>query len=465
MRKIFFLLAALLSFTAGHADSYYVDPTSYEGKVVMIKAVIYSDTTSTNWKTNESNKTEIYFYNGEKMLFPITNATAAQDSFAKDPYRFYWVISKAPSSAESQYYFLSALKGDAYVGAVSAKNLVSSKWSGVSIHSTDTCNNEFQILSFDKAGTVSPTPYSVVGTSMRFTCGTDGTRWLAVSEKGVVNWLNYTTNIFTKDNVKWTTNLEFTEVEYTSTANETGSLAAPKHYGFPVKLTRSDDSYTAQTGEDYNYYATLKLPYAVELPSDVTAYKLTEKTNKTNAVLQLEKLENNTSSTLDGTTKNVLPREAPVLLSMTGSKGATDVSKTIYLKPEKAQTFVETGFTGSLRKVTFPDSVYAGMTDTLTYYILTKKGGRVAFRPMSDKTLNANKAYYQWRPTSSDAKPATALSFIFADDDDSQTTSLSRITTSDAADDAPYYDLTGRQVKRPTQPGIYIRNNRKMNVR
>lgn len=462
MRKIFFLLAALLSLTEGHAASYYTDPKDYEGKIVVIKAVIYADTTAADWKTNESNRTEIYLYNGESSLIPYTK-TEAEEAFKTDPYRFYWVISKTPSSSDKQYYYLSALNGGAYIGAASGKNLHTGNYDGVTITSTDSYESEFPILAFDKAGTNgAKSAYSVVGTSMRFNYGTAGSRWLAVSAKGDVNWTNYTTNVFTNAGETWTTNLELTEVEKTDVAGETGSLSAPKHYGFKLTLTRSDDSYTAIEGEDHHYYATLKLPYAAGLPSELTAYTLSEATAVSNAALTLVKHENKTTSSLDGTQKNILARETPVVLRMERTGDDADVQKTFYLQPEKAQTITETGFKGSLRKATL--SGYTGATSDLAYYILTKKNGRVAFRPMSNSTINANKAYYVWQPTDSEAKPAT-LSFLFSDDDDSQTTPIQHPAATDVQSSGSYYDLTGRRVGEPTQKGIYIRNHRKLVVR
>lgn len=458
MRKIFSLLAVLMSLTVGHAASYTTDDTNYEGKIVVIKAVIYGDADA----TDKTSPTEIYLYNGEEHLIPYTKEQA-ETAFKTDPYRFYWVISKAPSTASTEYYYLSSLNGGAYIGATSGKNLHTGDYTGVTITSTDSYESEFPFLAFDKSGTISTsnTAHTVVGTSLRFNCGTDGTRWLAVSENGDVNWINYTTNLYTNNGVKWTTNLEFTEVKATETIGETGSLSEPTHYGFKVTLTRSDDSYTTQTGEDYNYYGTLKLPYAVELPSTVTAYSLSEKTNVSNAALTLVKHENKTSNSLDNSEKNILARETPVILCMTHTEGDEAVQKTIYLQPEKAQTITDTGFKGSLRKTTFTD--YTGATDNLAYYILTKKNGRVAFRPMNNSTINANKAYYVWENTegSEEAKPA-ALSFIFSDD---ETTSIQRPAATAAPSSETYYDLTGRPVKEPKQPGIYIRNNRKLLVR
>lgn len=461
MRHIFLFLLTMLALTA-RAGVYGTSSTDYEGKIVMIKAVIYSDTTAAGRAT--SDKTVIYLYNGETSLIPLTEDKAAE-YFQKDPSRFYWVISKSPSTASSQYYYLSGFKGDRYIGTTTGQNLISGNWDGVTITSTDNYAGEFPVLSFDKWGRQNVTyQYTVEGVSLRFAYKNED-RWLAVSQAGAVNWFNYTTNGATLNGVRWTTNLEITEVQTTTTIGEYGSLDAPKEFGFPITLTRSNDGAAVTTTEDYDYYGTLRLNFAVELPDGLSAYTLSKKTNVSNAEVMLAQHTNKTTTSLSGTEKNILARESPVLLRMKHSEGDEDLQKTIYLRPEKAQTFVSTGFKGTLGKTTYADSVYAGATDTLTYYILSKKGGRVAFRPMANQTLAANKAFYEWRPAdaTSGAKHAAALSFIFLDeDDDNQTTAIKQpAANSAAAADAPIFDLTGRPVAAPLRPGIYIQNGRK----
>lgn len=463
MRKILMLLFAALSLMA-HADSFYTtDTKDYEGKIVVIKAVIYNDTT--NFAT--SSKTVVYLYNGEDYLRPYTQAQA-DSAFAVDPYRFYWVISKAPSTASSSYYYLSALKGDSYIGAATGKNLATGSWNGKTVTSTENYKAEFPILSFDKMGRdersgYTGTAYNVKGVSMRFDYNGQN-RWLAVSEKGEVNWIGHTSNGEYLNNVRWTTNLELVEVTQAEAYGSYGTLDAPTEYGFKVTLGRSDDGKLVTEDEDYNYYGTLRLPYAVELPEGMKAYKISQKTNISNAQVGLTELKNETTNTLSGSSKNVLARETPVLLCFERTNNDAATSKTFYLRPEKAQTITATGFSGSLGAKTYPDSVYRGASDTLTYYILTKAGGRVAFRPMSNKTIAANKAFFEWRKSDaqSGAKPAT-LSFFFTDDD--ETTAIAQPATGVTDDDQPYYDLQGCRIAAPTRPGIYVRGNKKVLVK
>lgn len=460
MRKILFLFLSALALTTRAAN--IEDTKNYEGKIVMIKAVIYADTAAANRST--SDKTIYYLYSGEDRLHAYTPAQA-DSAFKVDPYRFYWVVSKSPETASSQYYYLSCLKGDAYIGSTTGQNLISGNWDGVTITSTDNYLSEFPILSFDKCGVTSGltiSAYTVEGISLRFKYGSNGDRWLAVSENGLVNWVNYTNNGTTLNNVRWTSNLELTEVTTSDAWNDFGTLDAPKEYGFKVTLGRTDDGKTQVEGEDTNYYGTLKLNYAVELPDGMRAYKLSQKTNVSNAMLGLTQHTNTTSNSLDGTEKNILARETPVYLCVTHTDGDADKTKTYYLRPEKAQTITETGFSGVLRQKIFPDSVYRGASDTLTYYILTKSGGRMAFRPMKNQTLAANKAYFQWRGTDSETGAKSAFpGFYFEDDDNEPTTA---ITTAKADTAAPsYYDLTGRRyATRPTRAGVYICGGRKI---
>jgi hypothetical protein len=62
---------------------------------------------------------------------------------------------------------------------------------------------------------------------------------------GEINWLDHTTKSeYTSTSGKyWTTDFVFTEVGMTSTIGGYGTFAAPKQFGFPVKMTRSDDDY------------------------------------------------------------------------------------------------------------------------------------------------------------------------------------------------------------------------------
>ena len=214
-----------------------------------------------------------------------------------------------------------------------------------------------------------------------------------------------------------------------------------------MKFARSDDGKAVVAAENYNYYATLKLPFASLLPDGVAAYEITGPTNKENQEVGLKEL------TL---TDNVLPYETPVLLSMDGGKGSTyAASKTIYLQPAKHHDIVTTGFNGTLGQKTFTDydpSINA------KYFILGKKNGRVAFYYLADQVLAANKAYYVYDGSTS----AKTLTFSFQD-----SPSAIGMPEADDEDDmtAPVFDLAGRRITGKASKGVYIRNGKKFVVR
>ena len=221
----------------------------------------------------------------------------------------------------------------------------------------------------------------MTGNAIKF--ARDGSyRWVAVSEDGAINWFDHTSLGETTDYTSttyWATDFEIKEVTYAG-LDEYGTWDSPTHYDFPVKFARSDDGKAVVTAENYNYYTTLKLPFASILPDGVTAYEITGPTNKENVEVGLKEL------TL---TDNILPYETPVLLSMVGGKGSTyPASKTIYLQPAKHHDIVTTGFNGTLGQKTFTD--YDPSTNA-NYFILGKKNGRVAFYYLNNTVLAANK--------------------------------------------------------------------------
>jgi hypothetical protein len=153
-------------------------------------------------------------------------------------------------------------------------------------------------------------------------------------------------------------------------------------------MTRSDDSYTATVSsvEDYDYYATLKLPFATTLPAGVKAYKITSLEKPNNSQVGLTEY-------LNGDNGDVLPRETPVLLRMSGAKGNGVVQKTMYFPMTFAKAIETTGFNGTLGAKTFATTVYDYTTNP-NYYVLGKEKGRVAFYYLTSQTMAANKAYY-----------------------------------------------------------------------
>lgn len=317
---------------------------------------------------------------------------------------------------------------------------------------TDDYTQAFEIVEFSKSGTVntSKTGQEMTGYALKF-ARSDSYRWVAVSQDGAINWFDHTSTGETTDYTSttyWATDFEITEVGHAD-PDQYGTWDSPTHFDFPVKFARSDDSKAVVSAEDYNYYATLKLPFAVTLPEDVTAYKLTDdgKKNEQDDVVGLEPL------VLDG---NVLPRETPVLLSMQGGQGNSyPATKTIYLQPAKHQVMKTTYFNGTLGQKTFTD--YDPSTNA-NYFILGKKNGRVAFYYLNNTVLAANKAYYVYGGSTS----AKTLTFSFQD-----SPSAIGMPEADDEDDmtAPVFDLAGRRITGKASKGVYIRNGKKFVVR
>ena len=365
-------------------------------------------------------------------------------------YSYYWVISK---NTDTGKYYLSSLKGDGYLGkgygrdySIEDETDPEANKKNIPI-CTDNYSETFAITGFVKQETVSGDAAVLLdGYAIKFVSGSSY-RYVAVSEEGAINWFDHTVKgeySNTEEPPYWTTDFEINEVTYAG-LDEYGTWDSPTHYDFPVKFARSDDGKAVVTAEDYNYYATLKLPFASILPDGVTAYKITGPKNNENEVVGLEKL------TL---TDNILPYETPVLLSIDGGEGSTyPASKTIYLQPAKHHDIVTTGFNGTLGQKTFTD--YDPSTNA-NYFILGKKNGRVAFYYLNNTVLAAHKAYYVYE---GQVNP-TMLAFSFG----GGTTGMEQDMTVDTDDNSPIYDLAGRRVNAPKK-GIYIRRGKKYVVK
>ena len=229
-------------------------------------------------------------------------------------------------------------------------------------------------------------------------------------------------------------------------------------------MTRSDNDKADITKEGYYYYATLKLPFAVDLTSavdengieyDLTVLKCDEPKNTVGEEVILSDI----TSTLKD---NTLPRETPVILRMGKREYAeyNDTQITLYLQPALAQNIITTtGLKGSLGKKKFTAAEY-DPTKNANFFILGKKtDGRVKFYYMSNQVLAANKAYYVYEGNTS------AKSLVFRFDDDNISTGISLPETIETTSDAVIYDLSGRRVAGTAKKGVYIRNGKKYIVK
>ena len=434
----------------------------WAGKVVTLKHTI-----TVNGKT-----TERYLCNeGLKLTLESLSDTDIPD------YKKYWVISKDPKGS---YYYLSSLNGDGYLGRANGTPLGDGSGAvvtGGDAVCTDNYISEFRITDFVKtfcyeSGYESATVTHTDGWAIKFIIryadkNYDEERVLVIATDGTINWSKHTQNPKTENSKTWSSEFIITEVGKASAVDDYGTFAKPTHHGFPVKMTRSDNGTADVTKEGYYYYATLKLPFAVDLTSAVDAngkkYELSvfECTGKTNVDGQEVELKDITSS-LDKT----LPRETPVLLRMgtNDTPAYNDTQITLYLQPALAQTITETGFKGTLGKKTFQstDNAAADYYDPSTnanFFILGKKDdGRVKFYYLSNQVLAANKAYYVYNGSTT----AKALTFSFQD-----TPSAIGMPEVEGADvtNAPIFDLAGRRITGEASKGVYIRNGKKFVVR
>ena len=170
-------------------------------------------------------------------------------------------------------------------------------------------------------------------------------------------------------------------------------------------------------------YATMNLPFAVELPDGVTAYV-------GGSVSDSEI----TLSPLDGT---VVPAGCPVIL--TAEEGS--YALTIAYDNETAAP------ANSLSGTLVPQTVDADATA----YIVANGSAGVGFYKITDsedRTIPANKAYYTTNAETADA----VLAFSFG-----PAVGIDGVTTADKGTDT-YYDLQGRRVLYPAH-GVYVKGN------
>ena len=434
------------------------------GKVVTLTAKLV-DSSNNNTKYFYLHSADMDLKDGAELSLKVeeTKPTTLD-------YSYYWVISQDPGT---QTYYLSSYKGDGYIGKGYGRDYSVTDETAEGAYKeripvcTDDYQKEFDITGFVKKETQSAdAAVEVDGYAIKFS--NDGNlRYVAVSENGAINWFDHTTKGDYPDKnlgILWTTDFDIKVVGETKTVDNYGSWENPTHFGFPVKMTRSDNDKADITKEGYYYYATLKLPFAVDLTSAVdangTKYDLTVlKCDEPKNTVGEEVILSDITSTLKDKT---LPRETPVILRMGNQKSAAsnDTQITLYLQPALAQNIITTtGLKGSLGKKKFTDAEY-DPTKNANFFILGKKtDGRVKFYYMSNQVLAANKAYYVYNGTTS------AKSLVFRFDDDNISTGISLPETIETSGDAVIYDLSGRRVEGTAKKGVYIRNGKKYIVK
>lgn len=428
----------------------------WHGRVVMLCPML----------TKNNQTTQFYMWNDDVKLKVTTNPEDFKDKL----YRSYWVAQKDPDS--NSIYF-SSLVGDGYLGRTLADsyytdangNLVQMKNMPACVPDASSLYDITGLVTIGSASGHSGKAQTVDHVSLRFytnqVVNDDNIRFVAIAEDGEFNWINFTTKGSLLDNGTkyWSTEFHMRIIDK-GRIGEFGTVDEPTHYGFPVTFHRTE--VLRYQDDTYDYFSTLKLPYAVVLPPDVIAYQPKITSLEVGATVNLVKI-------LEGTTENpaVLPRETPVILCMKNTAAnpeTSETSKTIYLTPALAKDITHPAtdvFKGTLGKENIESKNLAtGAENGAYYYVLSKNKGHLALRYTTSKTINANKAYYV-TPTAQ-----SALSFKFVDFDDDLTTSIKLPVVKDEDDsDAPIYDMCGRRLQSVPAKGIYIKGGRKYVVR
>ena len=433
-----------------------------EPRVMLLKSVMSGD-------KNESR----YIYNDGMTMKTVLSTTA--ESASSPDYNYYWVLNRDPGS--STYYF-SALSGDGYIGMGKGINLITGKEEekGTMLCTTKYAE-QFDITGFTKElsyndGSSTITGAEMSGYALQFPMVQNSQVQQKVvsipnSDSDTPNWLQETEKCWLgKDNsTYWTSDINFTDATYvdaTSYGEKCGSWGAPEYYGFKVTFGRSDDGKATAKGEDYNYYATLKLPYAVTIPNDVTAYRLDFVSTQINGQATLVPME---------LEDNILPRETPVLMMIERIGDDKDITKVKYFKPAKAKLFNKeiNSFRGTLGRWTFESSSTTDL-DNNKYnpndrkiYILGRKNGHMAFYYLTANSSGAysignNKAYFV-QPDNTSAKEFTIRRL-------DATTGIENVSVEDIQSNTNItYDLSGRRVAGTAKKGVYIRNGKKYIVK
>ena len=429
----------------------------WHGRVVLLCPML----------TKNGQTTQFYMWNDNVNLKVTTNP----EDFKDNLYRSYWVAQKDPGS--NSIYF-SSLVGDGYLGRTLADsyytdangNLVQMTNMPACVPDASSLFEITGLVTKGYASGLSGSAEEVEHVSIQFYTDNpnvpqaDNIRFIAIAEDGEFNWINFTTRGSLIKNIKyWSTEFHMRIIDK-GDVGDYGTLDDPTHYGFPVTFHRTE--VLRYQDDTYDYFSTLKLPYAVVLPPDVIAYQPEITSLEVGATVNLVKI-------LEGTTENpaVLPRETPVILCMKNTAAnpeTSETSKTIYLTPALAKDITHPAtdvFKGTLGKENIESKNLAtGAENGAYYYVLSKNKGHLALRYTTSKTINANKAYYV-TPTA-----LSALSFKFVDFDDDFTTSIKLPVVKDEDDsDAPIYDMCGRRLQSVPAKGIYIKGGRKYVVR
>lgn len=499
-------------------------------------------TVKVRWSVTENGKTTVTekYLSSKNLTHFYDNETI--DNFSLEEKQptdkveegYLWTLQCDPDAytsgsngVQQPFFYMSAFSGVGYLGRTKGWNWTTHDWfPNAGANLSPKMNNELKILEIHPewiepskayAQTKNPMEKVVEGNTLVIQTNDLGGRGaLAFAlETGENNWLGYSTSNASWQNddiikgnennsvnqshlgdnphLHWSTDIIFTRVTQNENASQDapyGTFAKPTYPTAPSKeiyLVRSNngtakvykkDDTTGEFIEDYNYYGTIRLPYAVTIPGNIDVYtvdgQLLEK-GVYDKKLNLKKLNLGQD--------RVLPRETPVLLCQQNSEqqNATDIVKKITLTPTAAQKPQSTGFNGTLGEMWFYDKstdkdTYNSATGDASnnfYYVLGKKNGRVAFYALGPSTAEsskgkyvvpANKAYFVL-PASKTGSAKAAPSLDFGFEGMELVTGINGVKTSQSAQETKIYSIGGQYLGKDLNSlpnGIYIVNGEKV---
>ena len=186
------------------------------------------------------------------------------------------------------------------------------------------------------------------------------------------------------------------------------------------------------------FYTTLYLPFAVELPAGATAY--TGKINTETNMVDMTEI-----AAESGVETTVLPKNTPVLLKFASQPEGGSYT---FVPALTAGVSIESGtndLLGSLVTIAAPANTYT----------FQKLNGRIGFYRYSGTNVYEGKAYLVFN--NGGAMNSFALNF------DGTATGINALETT--AENAKFYDLSGRRVAMPQKGGVYIVNGKKVMVK
>lgn len=201
-----------------------------------------------------------------------------------------------------------------------------------------------------------------------------------------------------------------------------------------AKETYYNTVYLRQAGA--NSYASTYLPFAVQLPNGVKAYKASAPVAN---VMKMKKVADG-----DDNENNVLPALTAAVLYSDGATVTGNLTLTIVSSNLTAPA--DNALDGTLTD---------NKTVSETTYVLYGNASSAGFYPLNGTIAPTCKAYYD-----AGASSIKSFSFDFGDMEDAIRTAV----LEERINEGTVYDLSGRRIAKPTQ-GIYIQNGKKFVIK